>query len=649
MSFFKPKEKEMAYETEANLPKYHFDMNGFLMFDDASLGGCAIYEVVPSIMTSALTHTEVFDNRVDTKAKDYAPIHSMEIYGDRRRDAVLQWVTFCNSLLPEDEADSQTHVQIILKKTHPDEWWDAYGYAIDQLQGHVGDPPFPLGKCASARRRIYEQELADLGDSYARQRHNWNGSSYKIFAYVVISYTPSSEGWWLDGRDDDYYVQDTPDVKSLFSVDGMVEKIGDMINNHAQTKQEKNEDNIATQLFPIEEDRIAQILKTRKLKMERAMAAYKSKIGYDSLAFDLRPTNTIDNSMLIAFWNNIMTPYCYKVWNLHTNIGDVILNMRNEEAIASNDASFLRTSDETNDAETQAFLSRYEGKDADDVAAERNQTEQHNTDDNDNNENDMTDDVAAAWNSINPELAQEETEQLTDEEKFLRKYQRIATSSLIDSPADSNHRNSSFRASTVGTTALPENNMLDARYTSKNVSTVQTSKSRMVSHELAQQEQKKRQKQAEHDEHVLRELTSNDMQLKQLSSKPNRGFKHEAEKHDIQAAQEGQEKIPLFINSNVSQSREKENPFERAAQTRNRLNEQESARNAKAEARRQMNRQPQRNVKNQQHQNAQTRPQRQNRPQNAETGNMMQSNQQSSRQNQQQAQSQKPKLHRKGR
>ena len=40
MSFFKPKEKELDFETQEDLPKFHFDVNGFLMFDDPSLGGC---------------------------------------------------------------------------------------------------------------------------------------------------------------------------------------------------------------------------------------------------------------------------------------------------------------------------------------------------------------------------------------------------------------------------------------------------------------------------------------------------------------------------------------------------------------------------------------------------------------------------------
>lgn len=420
MSFFKPRKETIDFETQEDLPKYHFDVNGFLIFDDSSLGGCGIFRVMPMVMTSSVTHKETLGSITnDTMAQDYSPKKVMVEYGDRRADAVMQWVNFINNLQPEDEVDQQTHVQVILKKTNPDEWVTAQEHETDNLVGTIGRHGDKLSHAMERYQDSYIELLQSIDDALLESRGKWNGSAYAMEMYIVVSYTPSSEGWWMDGRDDDYYVKDTPSKKQLFDVEGMVERIGDIAVNRKERRAEKNEVNTANALYPIEEDRIAQVIQTRMHKIEQAMIKYASEVGDESLAFEIRRTHMMDNTALLAFWNNPLTPYRYRIWNMQTNMADVILGLRREESIATSDLSYLDSKDDySSDAENE-FLAKFAGKTADEVMLDDNNGK--NQQDNDDV---IEESLADAWSDIDPLLSVSTNVETSDQQQFIDRYAR---------------------------------------------------------------------------------------------------------------------------------------------------------------------------------------------------------------------------------
>lgn len=560
MSFFKPKEKDVVIETQEDLPKFHFDVNGFLMFDDQSLGGCGIYEVVPTIMTGAVTHREPLGRGdIDTKASGYSPHRAMEIVGDRRRDAVMQWVSFVNGLLPDDDAESQTHVQIILKKTHPDEWLDAYGYAIDSLHGHIGAPAPRLGRHGDAYRRSYEEMLQDLGDANANGISMWNGASYDVLGYIVVSYTPSSEGWWFDGRDDDYYVRDTPDEQPLFSVDGMAERIGKSIASRQERQAERNDYNAATTLFPIDEDRIAQVLQTRMRKIERKMSAYSQRVGNDALAFMIRRTHTIDNSMLVAFWDNPLTSYRYKVWNMRTSMSDVMMGMRNEEATASGDAAMLADAGVT-DADMSSFLARFAGRDAIDAS-------QDDTVATDGDGDVMPDDVSEAWRDIDPGLVTSSDVMLSDEDRFMQRYRRMSVSGIAP-------------AIEGGTQGAGQDEPRDRHYENDNrlagnMAYAQTTNTDSVQSEMRALESERRRQRAEAEGDKLRELGVSEREARDTQQATALDAAHGTDRR------KGRTGVPKSIRDGAADTTGRDgdggNPFAMAAERREEFGRQERA------------------------------------------------------------------------
>lgn len=569
MSFFKPKEKEIAIETQEDLPKFHFDVNGFLMFDDQSLGGCGIYEVIPTIMTGAVTHRETFgSNAVDTKAKGYTPSRAMEVVGDRRRDAVMQWVSFVNGLLPDDEAESQTHVQIILKKTHPDEWWDAYGYAIDNLHGHIGDPAPSLGRHGRAYRKSYEEMLDDLGKAGTSGNGMWNGASYDVLGYIVVSYTPSSEGWWLDGRDDDYYVRDTHDECSLFNVDGMAERIGKSVASRRERQTARDEHNTADALFPIDEERIAQVLQTRMRKIERKMSAYSQRVGNDALAFTIRRTHMVDNSMLMSFWNDPLTSYRYKVWNMHTDMSDVITGMRNEEAAASGDISLLSNHEATDD-EMSSFLSMFDGREANDADDSNESTESEGID--------MPEDVSDAWGEISPELASGKRVTPSDEDRFIERYRRLAVSNVTASltPSDS--------GKPVDGSEQHDRNFGNDNRLAGNVTYAQTSRTDNVQTAMRQLDRERRRRLSEQDDDKMRELGVSDREMPRAPDRAQLdSMRRDARRHADKKAAEIPE-IPTSIGDTGKKAAKRPdnadtNPFAKAAERRDAFDRQQAKR-----------------------------------------------------------------------
>lgn len=423
MSFFKPRRETIDFETQEDLPRYHFDVNGFLIFDDSSLGGCGMFRVIPMAMTSSVTHRETLGSSTrDTAAQGYRPNRVMEEYGDRRADAIMQWVNLINSLQPMDDVDQQTHVQIILKKTRPEEWETAPGHEICSLVGMSNRHGDKTSRAMGRYQDSYIELLRSIDDAMFERRGKWNGSSYAMGMYIVVSYTPSSEGWWMDGRDDDYYVKDTPSKRQLFDVDGLVERMGDIIVNRKERRTERHETNTADALYPIEEDRIAQVIQTRMHKIEQSMIKYASEIGDESLAFEIRRTHMMDNTALLAFWDNPLTPYRNRIWNLQTNMDDVILALRREESIATSDLSHLEDGgDDASDAIGE-FLSRYAGKTADEVMLGDNGEDRLSR--RQDGATTIDESVAGAWHDIDPTLSVTTNAETSERQQFIDRYSR---------------------------------------------------------------------------------------------------------------------------------------------------------------------------------------------------------------------------------
>lgn len=443
MSFFKPKTEQIDFETEEDLPGFHFDQNGFLMFDDESLGGCGIFEVTPMVMTPTITHKETltgYDMDEKTSKRTY------EQYGNCRHNAMMQWIDFINGLQMTDEADDPTHVQVILKKTDSSEWITAPEYAENQmlLESDRGYPK--LGPQATQLRDAYFKTLDWVNDNLLdNPKRKWSGYSYMIKMYIVVSYTPSSEGWWLDGRDNDYYVSDSAGPTQLFDVDGIVENIGNMMLHRSEKKRDKAEYNTANSLFPIDEDRIALVIQTRMNKIERRMIDYKEMIRRDSnsdITFDIRRTHMIDNTILMAFWNDMLTPYGRKVLNLRTNVEDVIIGMRRENAMATGDMSYLQDVREgntlvSNDDDVSAFLDMFVGKTGDEVDLDFANDNQQTSDGSREGQvalasNNGVSALGNAWKNVDANLEIGDMSRKSEEEAYLDSFRHRTVSNNVN-------------------------------------------------------------------------------------------------------------------------------------------------------------------------------------------------------------------------
>ena len=114
--------------------------------------------------------------------------------------------------------------------------------------------------------------------------------SYLKSFYIVVSYTPSSEGWWMDGRDSDYYISDTVSPSALFIDGGVAEKISSFIAN-----RKKNDDvEEGGDFFHLEADRIAQVLATRVNKIIRFTREWPISHKGLSLPFTIRRLDGIE-------------------------------------------------------------------------------------------------------------------------------------------------------------------------------------------------------------------------------------------------------------------------------------------------------------------------------------------------------------------
>lgn len=392
MGLFKARTKEVEeFETDMSLPAFTIDSNGFIMFEDQTLGGAAVFEVVPHIHTEAITHEDPVFHNESTMFYDNPAYESSNnaLYGNSRHVTYPGWVNFLNCLQAQDEADEPTHIQILAKKCRTEEWYNKIDYAVYQAhkeldpliykRDHGRDPrKAMLGARADDYIMLLEhtQEVTNNIPQFASDIRKF--ASYKVKFYLVISYTPSSEGWWLDGRDSDYYVTDSSTSNILFSnnEDKLVDKVTNMLAAHMKSKNGNN-DNVGgaeDDFFWIKADRTAQIIATRIRKMMNNIKKWNKNNRNREMPFHLKQMDGRETAALIRFFPNILTPYWDKIWQLHSDQNDLLYSKDVERAIQTGDTSIVDQHDLFQDikdnsvdmrhslAEQNEFLSRYKDK-----------------------------------------------------------------------------------------------------------------------------------------------------------------------------------------------------------------------------------------------------------------------------------------------
>lgn len=355
MALFKAKRKDVeSYETEMSLPPFYIDSNGFIMFEDQSLGGACVMEVVPHVSTEGITHEDPVFHNESTDDDAYEPSVNA-LFGDARGWVYAPWVSFLNSLQAQDEADEPTHVQLLMKKCHSDEWYTRIDYASYMAHKEL-DPVAKTYKTAKSVRGALKGRRAldylNLLDGIKKktdelpqtQRDIRHIAGYKMKFFLVVSYTPSSEGWWLDGRDSDYYISDhaSPFLTFASSQDNLVERITDMMASRIAKKNGSREivGGAADDFFWIESDRTAQIIATRMHKIMTAIKKWE-KTHPMPMPFHLEKMDGREAAALIRFFPNILTPYWDKIWTLNSDQNDMLYNFDVRKALELNDAAAL--------------------------------------------------------------------------------------------------------------------------------------------------------------------------------------------------------------------------------------------------------------------------------------------------------------------
>lgn len=379
MAIFKPKVKQVEFETEDCFQGFTVDTNGFIIFDDSDLGGVGIFEVTPLVTTAGYTRTDNLSSETDMDAKDYIS-EIGEYFDNTRRDIILNWVFFLNKLHAENDSEDPIHVQIVVKKMRS--WdWDAsidngIYYTQHEFEALANDKRTAGGQWMDLRRKDYFSYLLALQDDIYENSTRFDFRQFPVYKtrmFMIVSYTPSSEGWWIDGRDSDYYVQDVSSPTSLFQDDKAAEKIADKLVNRVFKKQNEEEYNTAFDLFFIESDKTAQIINTRMRKIEQVM----DDVG-EHATFSIRRLSQMETSTLVAFYNDLLTPYVEKAQRLKADFNDIYHNIDNQMAFATGsftDYAKLNSDDiiygnvdlmmpEEKEAE---FLARFKDRDRDSI------------------------------------------------------------------------------------------------------------------------------------------------------------------------------------------------------------------------------------------------------------------------------------------
>lgn len=354
MPLFRAKKKDIeTFETERDLPAFSVDTNGFIMFNDPRLGGAAVLEVIPHVTTEGMTHEDPVFHDTSTDEKGYEPSIDT-LFGDVRREAIPAWVNFLNRLEPEGTGDSCIHIQIIAKKCRADEWETRADYAVysahkewaSELSRVSFNKKNKKEKFYASRVREYVKLLEELQEaSYSVSENIFDVRrlpAYKTRFFLVISYTPSSEGWWLDGRDADYYVRDDKGPMNLFKEDKSVERVTAFLTRKLRKEQKQEEGGSVNDFFWIESDRTAQVLYTRQKKVFRIINEWNNNHPYgEKMPFHLNLLDGREVAALICFYPNILTPYWDRIWSLDVDSNDMLFRQQVRTALDVGDTDFI--------------------------------------------------------------------------------------------------------------------------------------------------------------------------------------------------------------------------------------------------------------------------------------------------------------------
>lgn len=430
--FFSPNIVENDYETDRDLPSYTVDANGFIIFDDKRLGGVAILEVTPKLPSQAFIEKQE-DEFFITPNKNIGPQATIT-----REDAIHEWVLLLNSLHSDEEnnlSEDPIHIQVIIKKVLSDEWETETEYQMDKLKNktikNLNTMPMTQTKKEKMKTKIrdYYGLLKSLNNEEKRinEANLLNDNrAYDYKYYIVISYTPSSEGWWYDGRDVDYYLHDDSSPTNLFFTDTIVEKIGKRKQEKLEARMEETETNTANMIFPIRTDLIVSMLETRLRKIEHALHEYEKNNPDKDITFTIKRNTQFDTSCLIAFYNKLLSPYVEKAHKLSPSYNDLLYRIQTETALKTNNPDLLPTSMTMTTANKQdetEFLNQYKGK-----TLQENRNKNQNLIKPSTPHNNLNKQQESLWADMQKE---NQTEKLTNEEAFLSKYKgRTVTKSL---------------------------------------------------------------------------------------------------------------------------------------------------------------------------------------------------------------------------
>ena len=397
MGLFKKKKEVEYYETETSLPGFGIDTNGFIMFDDRRLGGAAVMEVIPHVTTEGMTHVDpVYSGESSDFSENPGYEPSTSLFPDARSQVYPGWVYFLNGLLPLGPEDECTHIQILAKKCRTKEWNTKTDYACYKAHQAL-DRQVYSGLSRGDLRAVRAKDYLGLLDSIKADVEKIPAytfdvkklPAYTVRYFLVISYTPSGEGWWMDGRDSDYYVRDSSSPLSLFKQDRAVENAVSLLTRFR--KEDDVYEGAEDDLFWIESDRTAQILDTRLKKVTRLVEIWNKREPARQMPFHLRAMDGREVAALICFFPNIITPYWDRIWSLHANQDDVLFRADAIHALDMHDTSFIEEVRGINKsiaagdvdmrhtkAEQEEFLAKYRGVAYEDIGGLRSERDQLN-------------------------------------------------------------------------------------------------------------------------------------------------------------------------------------------------------------------------------------------------------------------------------
>lgn len=363
-----------SVETELSLPAFTVDPGyGYVLFRDESLGGCGIFEVTPHVTTMGITGADEYllaDRPHDPQygEKDYEPSMG-RYYALTRRYALPQWMHLLNALAPSDDGvDDAIHIQIMLMRS-VSEYTNMTEYVgartqqdiMGNLESALDDGGLHVG--LAARGYDYLDLLADVSDNMGRQITSLHATPHpsQVKQYLVVSYTPSFEGWWTDGHDSDYYVSEDDVPLSAFKTDDMADRIISLIARVSGREHFEDDgmDEWESDIIPIQSKLTVDTIRTRMRRIEAAEGEWERD---HTPAFTLRPLEQWETTALLRFFDDPFSPYVGKVRDLRPDTRQVQRDLRIEHALSTENPMLVDDLSQTmSDDDVERFLASIRG------------------------------------------------------------------------------------------------------------------------------------------------------------------------------------------------------------------------------------------------------------------------------------------------